>query len=144
MLVPTPPSLLNLGIPRPVDLTEPAQGAPGLRPEQFFAELDRLPKDVDLRWRSQEDRHALICTADRCSSATRQDRFHEPIGALPPGWARRICRITPERVAVAAVVEAVEHRLSGTAGTALGAPCDDEIVALAQVPVRQAGVRHLG
>lgn len=137
--MPTPLHLSNAHPSGRADVTGQADSAPGLRPEQLFAKLERFPKNLELRSLRPEDRIALMRTVDRCTPATRQDRFHEPISALPLGWARRMCRVTPKRVAVGAVVEAVQHRLFGSGGAALGAPCDDEIVALAQIEQEDGG-----
>jgi RimJ/RimL family protein N-acetyltransferase len=105
----------------------------GVRPELLLDELRGLPAEIRLRSLSEEDRHALVRMVDRSSPASRQARFHEPLTALPPGWARTICRVAGSRVVVAAVVEGISHRQADQPGAALGAPYDDEIVALAQV-----------
>lgn len=111
----------------------------GLRPDLLVDGLERLPSGLRLRSLCSDDRDALIRTVDRCSPQSRQDRFHEPLPALPIGWARSICRVSGRRVVVAAVVESIDHRQAPQLGAPLGAPYEDEIVALAQVEPEPGG-----
>jgi hypothetical protein len=111
----------------------------GVRPGALLDELAGLPAGIRLRSLSVEDADVLVRTIERCSPQIRQARFHEPLSALPPGWARRICTVTDRRVVVAAVVEGIEHRRADCAGASLGAPYEDEIVALAQVEPELGG-----
>lgn len=111
----------------------------GLRPDLLIDGLERLPSGLRLRSLCAQDRDALIRTVDRCSPQSRQDRFHEPLPTLPIGWARSICRVTGRRVVVAAVVEGIDHRQATQLGASLGAPYDEEIVALAQVEPEPGG-----
>ncbi len=101
--------------------------------------LPALPLGIRLRYLSPADKEALVRMVDRTSPQSRQGRFHEPLAALPPGWARAISNVTGRRVAVAAVVEGIDHRLANQPDAALGAPFDDEVVALAQVEPEVGG-----
>lgn len=90
------------------------------------------PGGIRLRPLASTDRDALIRTVERCTPETRRARFHEPLTTLPPGWARSMCTPTGRRVAVAAVVEAVEHPMADRP-SALGAPFDDEVVGMVHI-----------
>lgn len=111
----------------------------GVRPGLLTSGLEGLPVGIRLRVLSLEDRDALIRMVDRCSPESRCARFHEPLSALPMGWARRICKVTAPRVVVAAVVEGIHHRQADQPGAPLGVPYEDEIVALAQVEPEVGG-----
>ncbi len=111
----------------------------GLRPDLLSQELEGLPRGLRLRALALDDAGALVRTVDRCSAKTRQDRFHEPLPSLPASWARRICRADGRRVVIAAVVEGIDHRQADQPGATLGAPYDDEVVALAQVEPEHGG-----
>jgi GNAT superfamily N-acetyltransferase len=105
----------------------------GVRADVISDQLVRVPHGLRLRSLSLGDADALVRTVDRCSAKTRQDRFHEPLTSLPSSWARRICVPDGRRVVIAAAVEGIDHRQANQPGAILGAPYDDEIVALAQV-----------
>jgi GNAT superfamily N-acetyltransferase len=104
----------------------------GVRPQELAADL-RLPPAIRLRSLATGDRDAVIRTVARCTPETRHARFHEPLSALPLGWARSMCTVTGGRVAVAAVVESIEHRLAEEPAISLGAPYDDEVVAMVHI-----------
>jgi len=108
-------------------------GNRGAVPADTLASDLHVPRGIRLRPLAATDRDALIRTVERCSPETRCARFHEPLTTLPPGWARSMCTPTGRRVAVAAVVEAVEHPMADQPGSALGAPYDDEVVGMVHI-----------
>lgn len=96
-------------------------------------QVDGHVAQIRLRTLSVEDTDALVRTVERCSPDSRRARFHEALSTLPVGWARTICKVDDRRVVVAAVVEGLHHRLADELTASLGAPYEDEIVALVQI-----------
>lgn len=111
----------------------------GVHASLLSDELRGLPAGIRLRSLSEDDTDALVRMVDRCSDESRHARFHEPISALPLGWARKICKVAGGRVVVAAVVEGIGHNQADQPGASLGMPYEDEIVALAQVEPEVGG-----